>query len=91
MCLSFELRSRYQRKRKNPVTRITKDIGSFNTMEKSRTKTNEDLMNVMPLVSSDPLISSTRGFSQKKLQSFSDDAKSLIVLGKNDSNASDAL
>jgi hypothetical protein len=46
-------------------------------MKISRKKVNEDLMNIL-LTTSDPLISSIRGFPPQKIHTFSVEAKRLI-------------
>jgi len=56
-----------------------KNYREHHTRKLSRVKINEDLINML-LVSSDPLISSMRKIQPKKLQTFSDGAKLLIIM-----------
>jgi hypothetical protein len=54
-------------------------LQEHHTRKLSRVKINEDLISML-LVSSDPLISSMQNIQTKKLQTFSDDAKLLIIM-----------
>lgn len=72
-----------------------KNYRELHTRKLSRVKINEDLINML-LVLSDPIISSMRNIQPKKLQTFLDDAKLLIIMpedqtsGSSDSESDDS-
>uniref|UniRef100_A0A2S2PY87 Uncharacterized protein n=1 Tax=Sipha flava TaxID=143950 RepID=A0A2S2PY87_9HEMI len=67
------------KKLNNAKNKNFKNYREHHTRKLSRVKIDEDLINML-LVSSDPLISSMRNIQPKKLQTFSDDAKLLIIM-----------